>query len=330
MQRPSRLVLACAVLALAPLPGCVLVEVPADDEPSEPVDPSDPPEVPADEPSVDSDACFAGLGDAQRRDELALAYAFEDGLLTLRLGAAAGGDLVETLLFGHDLFVLAPDEPLLPEAWTHDAGAYVHSLTDDGRARVEVRFSKGAALTDDLFTLSSYLVDPVVTREDDPLGTTTITHAGPGPLVELLGLGTDPPNPIVLTALERLPMDEPLRALGVSMSLHYAFEDAQGSSAEHEAMTPRVTAGALVDGEPVELLEVSAAGWRDSTGQQLEVGHWSLTFQYGLGVWEWFDAQQWHVIEGEVRAVVHGEETDYRVIYDWERTEEPVTSIRCQ
>ncbi|MCA9711128.1 MAG: hypothetical protein KDK70_35125, partial [Myxococcales bacterium] len=214
-----------------------------------------------------------------------------------------------------------PSASTLPEQYTYDGeGTYFVEPATFNDLRMEVRFhlgrdysfgAKGELVTENLFVMDSYLVDAraevtVDTSGGFPEVRVEIDHAGPGPLAELLGLGADPPNPIVVTESTLVAAQAHLRDMEVEAIIFFA--DHPGvSTIEYDVESPRMLADSFLRGLPMVLSMVGADGWRDDTGQDLDVDTWTVEYVDGVGA-----------LEGDIDFTTRGGRFDYvsRLHYD--------------
>jgi len=155
-------------------------------------------------PVVEGDlsGCADGMPQADIDAELSLLWEVDQDVHEM----VACGSLVFTLLeamitIGTDL-VEASGDPSLPDGYSWDGGTFV--AAPDGATRMELAlywgqgFDSGASgelITDDLFDMDSYLIDPIL-EVDYYNYQLLIRHDGKGPLVELLGYGASPGRPV--------------------------------------------------------------------------------------------------------------------------------------
>ncbi|KYF54947.1 hypothetical protein BE08_15530 [Sorangium cellulosum] len=167
-------------------------------------------------------------------------------------------------------------------SWTFDAGVYRHEATTDAgvyrheatTAAVELRAfaPSGEPLTHNIFELESYLVGATVTREGDVV---SIAYDEPGPLVEHLGFGPTPDNPLVIgsgevdsmqASLGRIEVEPTAVAFAVTPELDWDFRMRSG----------RTSLASLQLGELLtwEIIEVNAR--REALDQTLTTEAWEV------------------------------------------------------
>jgi hypothetical protein len=325
--------LACAALALLVAGGCPsdgesTYYGPApdngplvfDDDHGEPDPPEDPPRI-----QIDVEACRGDLIWAKVRENVEIAYDYEAGLVQLRSDGSRIGGLATALLEERDEWrewfewVEHPETSSLPEGYVHlETGAYAWETSGPELAQLEVRlYDLDALVTADVFSLSSYLLEPQVSRSGE--SGLSITHAGPGPLVELLGLGLQPPSPIVVASVDELGLGKALGKLRVEASMR-SSHTVSTSTIEYHVSTERMEVEELVAGAPLELVGVRLSGWRDDLEQELVVQHLALSYVHdALG----------GVLDGTTRGEVDGGLFDFRADYDYALATEPTIVITC-
>lgn len=189
-----------------------------------------------------------------------------------------------------------------PSGWTYQgSGTYV---TMSEGATMETRFyvasdysfaAAGSLVTDDVFLIDNYLVDAVV-AVDFSTGNTEIQYTSAGPLVELLGQGPNPPNPLQITLGGLSGFQAEFRALEFESDV--VLDDVRDDATVHyHVVTPRLGVQALVTGEGMgyELIEASAS--RDELDQQLVIDEWTIVF-YDEAGGQLDGSSQYHVTGG--------------------------------
>lgn len=136
--------------------------------------------------------------------------------------------------------------------------------------------ASGALVTDNVFLVDNYLVDAAV-NIDLSTGRTTLSYSETGPLVELLGYGAEPPNPIALTLADIETLDDKLGALQFEADV--VVDDVRDEGTVHyHVVTPRLAASALLTGAGMRYELEKADGTRDSENQALTVDEWTIEF----------------------------------------------------
>src|SRR5688572_29135319 len=135
--------------------------------------------------------------------------------------------------------------------------------------------------------MNNYLVNANATVETDitPQGlvvTVEIDHDGPGPLVELLGVGAEPANPLVLDANDLLSIGAPLRDLEVEAIIDFV-DHPSVADVEYHVKSPRMLADSILTGAVMRLDMVSADGSRADLDQTLATHTWTVEYVDGIG-----------------------------------------------
>lgn len=336
LTRPS----AFAVLALGLLPsmGCLGAGSSANSDPSAG---DEPPEAEAsiDDPwsgrSISTDplaACTRGLTAAEIEDTVAITFDFEVSAHEMIACGGLVGSIVGALVEGVVELVEDPSASTLPEGYhLDDQGTYFVEPGAFNDLRMEVRFylgrdysfgAEGDIVTENLFLMSSYLRNAqaevsVDTSGGFPVVEVEITHEGPGPLVELLGLGPNPPSPIVVT--NDMVVDAQAHLGDMQVESVIFFADHPGvSTIEYDVESPRMLARSFLTGTPMDLAMVGADGWRDDLEQDLDVDVWTVEYVDGVGA-----------LEGDIDATVRGGSFDFVSRFHYEASGWPVVELAC-
>lgn len=333
-------VAAALALVLVPTAGCFGSGSSANANPGTSDDFDDP--EPA-EPSIDDPwsgrriptdplaSCAEGLSPAEIEDTVAIAFDFEGSAHEM---IACGGlvfAIVRSLIDGLGALVEDPSASTLPEGFRFEAGTYHVEPGTFQDLRMEVRFylgrdypfgSEGELVTENLFLMSTFLRGAQTEIELDtssgwPEVHIEITHEGPGPLVELLGLGPNPPSPLVVTEAMLIDAEEHLGDLEVEAIIF--FQDHPGvSTIEYDVESPRMLARSLLTGDPMDLGLVGASGWRADLEQELAVDVWTVEYVDGVGA-----------LEGDIDATVRGGPFDFVSRFHYEASGWPRVELAC-
>ena len=169
----------------------------------------------------------------------------------------------------------------MPPDWTFDQGVYRYEKT---AAAIAMRVllteesgygPAGTVVTENIFALESYLVGATVvpSQTDDSV---TITYSEPGPLVELLGLGPTPPNPLTLTAAER---DTIVASLGkLAIEPDYISYGVTGPvTVDLHWVSPPETIASIAQGDlPIDIQLVKVDAHREDLNQDLSTEIWDV------------------------------------------------------
>jgi hypothetical protein len=333
---------AALALALLPTAGCFGSGASVNANPSA-GDDFEEPEPEPEEPSVQDPwsqrriptdplaSCAEGLTPAEIEDTVAIAFDFEGSAHEM---IACGGlvfAIVGALIDGLADLAQDPTASTLPEGFQFEAGTYYVEPGTFQDLRMEVRFylgrdysfgSEGELVTENLFLMSTFLRNAQTEVEIDtssgwPEVHIEITHEGPGPLVELLGLGPNPPSPLVVTDEMLADAEDHLGDLGVEAIIF--FQDHPGvSTIEYDVQSPRMLAHSLLTGAPMDLGLVGASGWRDDLEQELAVDVWTVEYVDGVGA-----------LEGAIDSTVRGGPFDFVSRFHYEASGWPVVELAC-
>jgi hypothetical protein len=337
---------AAAALALAlPAAGCFGAGASANADPSAGDDAGSMDDgTPEPEPGVDDPysgrriptdplaACTEGLSPTEIEDALAITFDFE---VSAHEMVACGGlvfGIVGALVEGIVELVEDPTASTLPDGYRFDdQGTYYVEPATFNDLRMEVRFylgrdysfgSEGELVTQNLFVMSTYLRNPhteihVDTSSGWPVVEVEITHEGPGPLVELLGLGPNPPSPIVVSEDELEAAQAHLGDMKVEAIIFFA--DHPGvSTIEYDVEPPLMLARTLLTGSPMDLAMVGADGWRADLEQDLDVDAWTVEYADGVGA-----------LVGDIDFTVRGGPFDFVSRFHYDASGWPAVSLAC-
>ena len=245
---------------------------------------------------------------------------------------ACGGlvfNIVFALVEGIVELAQEPNASTLPDGVEFDGeGTYFVAPATFDDLRMENRFyfgrdyevgARGELITENLFVMSSYLRSPQATVDvsNFPEVRVEISHDGPGPLVELLGLGAEPPNPIVVGNSTFNEAQANLRDIEVETVIF--FTDRPGSSTiEYAVDSPRMLADSFLTGSPMQLEMVNASGAGTTLDQELTVDLWGVEYSDGVGA-----------LDGNIDFTVRGGPFDYVSRFFYDGTGWPVISVAC-
>jgi hypothetical protein len=326
-----------ATLALALLPGC-FGQVSSNADPStgfiddsmqEPGidDPYSGRRIPTD-PLAD---CTQGLSPQEIEDTVAITFDFEISAHEL---IACGGlvvRIVGALVEGLAKLAEDPAASTLPEDYRFDGqGTYFVEPGTFQDLRMEVRFfldrdyafgEKGDLVTENLFLMSSYLRNAhsevtLDTSSGWPVVEIEITHEGPGPLVELLGLGANPPSPLRVT--DRMLQDAQAHLGALDVEAIIFFRDHPGVSTIEYDVESRMLARSLLGGTAMDLDLVGARGWRADLDQELEIDRWTVEYAGGVGA-----------LVGDIDFTVRGGPFDFVSRFRYASSGWPVVELAC-
>ena len=230
--------------------------------------------------------CRGGVSDAELADTVVIVDDYDNSLHEMVVCGGLAVSLCSAIVNGIIDAIVSRSNDATPAGWTYQGdGVY---FTGGVSADMHMRFylasdfefgRRGDLVPHNLFLVDSYLVDARATV-DVLSGRAEISFAEPGPMVELLGFGTDPPNPLILGLDDLASIDSRLRALELEGTV--AVNDAQSKSViRYDLDIPRMSAGALLDGVGMQYELRMASGSRADLEQQLVVDEWNVEFVQG-------------------------------------------------
>lgn len=131
-----------------------------------------------------------------------------------------------------------------PVGWSYDDGVYRYGSPNAAIEMTAYTSEGGIQLTDNILVLESYLVGAVITV-DSETDVVTIDYEQPGPLVELLGFGPTPPDPIVLDPAERDAVVDRLAAAIALEPEYIAYGYTRTTLIDYHVAAPRETIAEL-------------------------------------------------------------------------------------
>ena len=258
-----------------------------------------------DDAELDSDApeleCTAGLSEDAVAAHFAIAYDLQHslhelvvcGALTRRLASAVATAILDTLVYGGGT----------PEGFSYVGDGWYRALTNEegSSAELDVHFvllddyefaAAGDPITEDLFAESSYLIGASASLDLEYL---TIEYDAVGPLVELMGFGPNPPNPLQLTIFDIDKLNAGLADLAVEGEIIVYDQFESGSSIAYTVDVEPLPISQLVNGLEMTLVDVAGS---DDEAQSLEVTTWNIDyadsdltgnvdFDVGGGLFDW-------------------------------------------
>ncbi|MEM7152450.1 MAG: hypothetical protein AAF799_06375 [Myxococcota bacterium] len=182
----------------------------------------------------------------------------------------------------------------------------------------------GDRITHNLFVMSSYLLDPqpsLLEPDEENPASLSIEYAGPGPLVELLGYGPNPPNPLVLTTAEISDLEHGFRQLEVRAAMSAAHTTGD-LSVTYDALTEPLLAETIGVDLPVTFELLDSTATHEAHGLQLEIEAWDMEWSLG-----------YHATIGTINAVIPGDEAQVSVHLEYPMLQAgldvPLRTITC-
>jgi len=174
----------------------------------------------------------------------------------------------------------------------------------------------GDPVAHDVFLVDSYLVDARL-RVDFASGKTRIEYDAPGPLVELLGFGAEPPNPLPVDLDDLASIKRKLRQLEFEGKV--VVQDMREHSIIHYTLNvPRMSADEFVSGATQMQYELeNVDGSRADLGQTIMTGLFDVAYaNHGT-------------LEGTVEFHVQGGPLEYDARLVWADTPYPERTLMC-
>jgi len=258
------------VLALCGAPGCV---VPAD---------GDSDGLGDDEPDGLRLSCDANVSVEAEAEATILVEGFRTSLSEMISCGRLAADLAGAVQTGIADAIIDNRADATPQGWTYaEEGLFIAS---GAQAQMRTRFylgadfdfaPRGTRVEHNVFRVDSYLVGAQV-RVPDPLSLSAELHfEEPGPLVELLGFGSEPSSPISVELATLGSIGNRLSALHFESDIAVA-ETGDEQTLRYDLHTERMEATALVLGSPLRYDLQTLVARTDAT--ELEVSQWSAEF----------------------------------------------------
>jgi len=233
-------------------------------------------------------ACSNGASDAALNDQTLIT---EDYAQSLHEMVACGGltaSLCNGVISGIINAIVSELPDATPRGWSYRGDGLYY--TGDGGMGVdmEARFflaedfsfgTAGSPLTEVIFLVENYLrggrvsVDFIAQRAE-------VSYDSVGPLVELLGFGAEPPNPIVVTLSDLSSLQGKLRALQYE-SVVVVDDEQSKSTVRYHVTTPRLPVDTIFTGQGMSYDLVEASASRADLGQSLSIISWSVEYVDG-------------------------------------------------
>lgn len=235
---------------------------------------------------TDLDTCRGDASDAEVSDTIEIVGDYDQSLHEMVACGGLAVSLCAAIVDGVIDAIIAQSDDATPDGWTYQGeGIY---FTDSAMADMQMRFylaedfefgQQGDLVTENLFLVDSYLVNAYIDI-DLTSGAAQIVYDAPGPLVELLGYGPNPPNPLPVDVDDLTSLKSKLRKLEFEGNV--AVDDTQNVAIiRYDLEIPRMSAGALLDGLGMAYELQMASGSRADLDQQLTVDVWNIEFTDG-------------------------------------------------
>jgi hypothetical protein len=168
----------------------------------------------------------------------------------------------------------------------------------------------------DVFLVDSYLVNARL-RVDFTSGKTRIDYDAPGPLVELLGFGADPPNPLPVDLDDLASIKRKLRQLEFQGKV-VVQDEREHSIIDYTLNVPRMSADKFVTGATTMRYELeNVDGTRADLGQKIVTSLFDVAYaNHGT-------------LTGTVELHVDGGPLEYDATLSWADTPYPERTLMC-
>jgi hypothetical protein len=265
--------------------------------------------------------CRGDATDDEVIDTIAITDAYRDSLHEMVVCGGLAVQLCAAIIEGVIVAIQNASDDATPPAWSYDAGVY---RTSGSGVQMEARFfyaedfavgTAGEQVQHNLFLVDSYLVDAELVI-DVFTGESEIRYDEPGPLVELLGFGADPANPLPITFAHLADIENRLSALEFESVIVLDDERDTGTIRYHLA-TPRQPAGALLGGAGLRFDLEEADGERAALDQELVVDSWNVEYTGNKS------------LDGVVEFHVDGRHFPFAGTMIWDRIEYPERTLSC-
>jgi hypothetical protein len=325
----SRGIAALSVCALTS--GCIFTV--ADSDADDSGDDASMPDPNAPDTERQLDGCADGMSDAEIADTVQITYDFNDSAHEMIVCGGLVFAIVGALIEGLVDLAQDPQRTTLPEQYSYDgAGTYYVDVDGFNDLEMEVQFYltqdyefgvAGDLVKENLFDMNSYLVNPRTTVETELtssglLVTITIEHDGPGPLVELLGMGPNPESPIHVSQSDLNAAGSALGKLEVDATIRLT-DHPSVASITYDVDSPRMLASSIFNGTPMELDLIDGSGARTDLNQTLSVHTWTVDYVDGaVGA-----------LDGEIGFTVRGDGFDFDANLAYPAAPVPKITITC-
>jgi hypothetical protein len=285
----------------------------SDSDVSPPPDDENPPTPPTpdDENPEALDRCTTGLSDGDISRDLHIAWALHDSIHELVACGAMTSLAVQAVVTGLAEAVLSQSTSFEPKGLAYHGDGRYTSQTGSGGAQAELELSFFHAvdgelvpIQENLYDLDTYLAGATVSAGLDGLTPwALITFDGPGPWVELLGMGDNPTSPIYLEGNELLAWQPDVSGVWVEskMDVHDTLAD---SVIEYQAVSTRQPVGTVFTTGLLDYELVDIEATNDARGQTAIVDE--LAWDIGFGA---------NSLTGSTSFEINGGLFDYTLFY---------------
>lgn len=279
-------------------------------------------------------ACWNGATEEEAVDNVQVSLDYARSLHEMVACGGLAVDVCIALTSGVVEAIQEGADSAMPGGWTFDNGVYRTESLDGGQAtRMAIQFfaskdyafaEAGEPIAEDVFLIDNYLVGAVVSI-DFTSGAAELSYDSVGPLVELLGYGLLPDNPIRLSLNDSVTIGNSIGQL--EFTTEVVVSDMQNNSAiDYTTQTRRLSANDLIGGTPLVFDVVLAEGSRADLEQELSVESWTIDYKsdgglLGLGG---------GTLDGSSEYRVTGGHFDYSGIVRFPDSKEGETELSCE
>lgn len=245
--------------------------------------------IDADGPVARGLRCDGELSVEVEAEATLLSQDFEDSLTEILVCGQLSVELVDGVQNGVGDAILNNKADATPAGWQHrDDGMYTTGsatteMVSGFYLSTDTSFgAKGDLVTDNVFRVDSYLVNPriVVTADALRTGKGELRFDATGPLVELLGFGEAPESPIAIDPTDALNLATGLESLEFRSDIRYV--DAGETTVIYDVHTRPMPATQILLGTALEYQLDSVAATRGD--MTVEVEAWLLDYRDGGGL----------------------------------------------
>jgi len=226
--------------------------------------------------------CRGDASDAEVLDGIAIKDDYSDSLHELVACGGLNARLCSSLISGILDAIMKNEDSAMPPGWGYAGEGNYH--TEGEGVLMDTQFflaedfefgKKGDLITENLFLASNYLEGYYAYIDYQGI---VVEYDQPGPLVELMGYGTNPPNPLVLDLDDYYALNSRLKTLEFTTEIQMD-DERDLSTVQYHLTSPRIPASGLLDGTAQMSFELHQAdAFRTDLGQQLIVDEWAVDY----------------------------------------------------
>jgi len=269
-------------------------------------------------------ACQSDASDAELKAAIAITDEYAESLHELIGCGQLGFILCSAVIDGVIDAIITKSDDATPDGWqwvgdgVYRTGNAETTMDATFYLAEDFSFAKaGEPVTHDVFLVDSYLVNARL-RIDLGSGHTEIAFDEPGPLVELLGFGADPPNPLPVDLKDVLGLKRKLRQLEFQGKVVFQDERTHASIG-YTLNVPRMSADKFITGALTMKYEL-----QDVDAKNAELGQTLTTSVFDA-------AYAMHgALTGTVDFHVSGGPVAYGGHLVWEDTPYPTRTLVCE